>query len=165
MFECVPWFMTLRLEVLHIRIAGGAVFKTWPRLFGEQLQVTAFHLIFVLWVQHRSVEYVIYHLSCTVPLHMPQVPLSSIGCDFFFGEEQAETPLGVIPESDERRAHRSCTQILLSTKSRLLWKPWGMSMYWSMLSSTALVCIVDPTSIVDLICVCWNVTYAEELLP
>ena len=28
-----------------------------------------------------------------------------------------------------------------------------------MLSSTALVCIVD------LICVCWNVTYAEELLP
>ena len=38
-------------------------------------------------------------------------------------------------------------------------------MYWSMLSSTALVCIVDLTSIVDLICVCWNVTYAEELLP
>ena len=39
-----------------------------------------------------------------------------------------------------------------------------MSMYWSMLSSTALVCIVDLTSIVDLICVCWNVTYEEELL-
>ena len=38
-------------------------------------------------------------------------------------------------------------------------------MYWSMLSSTALVCIVDFTSIVELICVCWNVTYAEELLP
>ena len=37
-----------------------------------------------------------------------------------------------------------------------------MSMYWSMLSSTALVCIVDLTSIVDLICVCWNVTYAED---
>ena len=34
-----------------------------------------------------------------------------------------------------------------------------------MLSSTALVCIVDLASIVDLICVCWNVTYAEELLP
>ena len=32
-------------------------------------------------------------------------------------------------------------------------------------SSTALMCIVDLTSIVDLICVCWNVTYAEELLP
>ena len=40
-----------------------------------------------------------------------------------------------------------------------------MSMYWSMLSSTAPVCIVDLTSILDLICVCWNVTYAEELLP
>ena len=40
-----------------------------------------------------------------------------------------------------------------------------MSMYWSMLSSTDLVCIVDFTSIVELICVCWNVTYAEELLP
>ena len=37
-------------------------------------------------------------------------------------------------------------------------------MYWSMLSSTALLCIVDLTSIVDLICVCWNVSYAEELL-
>ena len=33
-----------------------------------------------------------------------------------------------------------------------------------MLSSTALVCIVDLISIVDKICVCWNVTYAEELL-
>ena len=32
-----------------------------------------------------------------------------------------------------------------------------------MLSSTALVCIVYLTSIVDLICVCWNVTYAEEI--
>ena len=32
-------------------------------------------------------------------------------------------------------------------------------------SSTALVCIVDLTSIVDLICVCRNVTYAEGLLP
>ena len=42
---------------------------------------------------------------------------------------------------------------------------WCMSMYWSMLSSTALVCIVDLTGIVDLICVGWNVTYAEELLP
>ena len=42
---------------------------------------------------------------------------------------------------------------------------WWMSMYWSMLSSTALVCIVDLTSIVDLMCVGWNVTYAEELLP
>ena len=31
----------------------------------------------------------------------------------------------------------------------------------SMLSSTALVCIVDLTSIVGLIRVCWNVTYAE----
>ena len=41
---------------------------------------------------------------------------------------------------------------------------WWMSMYWSMLSSTALVCIVDLTSIVDLMCVCWDVTYAEELL-
>ena len=40
-----------------------------------------------------------------------------------------------------------------------------MFMYWSMLSRTALVCIVDLTRIVDLICVCWNVTYAEELLP
>ena len=40
-----------------------------------------------------------------------------------------------------------------------------MSMYWSMLSSTALVGIVDLISIVDLICVCWNATYAEELLP
>ena len=29
-------------------------------------------------------------------------------------------------------------------------------------SSTALVHIVDLTSIVDLICVCWNVTYAED---
>ena len=38
-------------------------------------------------------------------------------------------------------------------------------MYWSMLSSTALVCIVDLTSIVDLIYVRWNVTYAEQLLP
>ena len=34
-----------------------------------------------------------------------------------------------------------------------------------MLSSTALVCIVDLTSIVDLICVCWNLTYTVELLP
>ena len=34
-----------------------------------------------------------------------------------------------------------------------------------MLSSTALVCIVNLTSIVHLVCVCWNVTYAEELLP
>ena len=71
--------MTLRLEVMHVRIAGGAVFKTWPRFFGEQLQVTAFHLVFVLWVQHRSAEYVIYHLSCTVPLHMPQVQYMSYG--------------------------------------------------------------------------------------
>ena len=31
--------------------------------------------------------------------------------------------------------------------------------------ATALVCIVDLTSIVDLIYVCWNVTYAEELMP
>ena len=38
-------------------------------------------------------------------------------------------------------------------------------MSWSMLISTALVCIVDLTSIVDFICVCWNVTHAEELLP
>ena len=38
-------------------------------------------------------------------------------------------------------------------------------MYRSMFSSTALVCVVDLTSIVDLICACWNVTYAEELLP
>ena len=53
----------------------------------------------------------------------------------------------------------------LVTGDRVLWKIWCMSMYWSMLSSTALVCIVDLTSIVDLICVCWNVTYAEELLP
>ena len=30
---------------------------------------------------------------------------------------------------------------------------------------TALVCIVDLESIVDLIGICWNVTYAEELLP
>ena len=42
---------------------------------------------------------------------------------------------------------------------------WCMSMYWSMLSSTALVCILDLTTVVDLIWVCWNVTYAEELLP
>ena len=34
-----------------------------------------------------------------------------------------------------------------------------------MLNSTALVCIVDLTSIVDLICVRWMVTYAKELLP
>ena len=34
-----------------------------------------------------------------------------------------------------------------------------------MLSSTALVCIVDVTSILDVICACWNVTYVEELLP
>ena len=47
----------------------------------------------------------------------------------------------------------------------VLWKCWCMSMYWSMLSSTALVCIVDLTSIVVLVCVCWNVRYAEELLP
>ena len=44
-------------------------------------------------------------------------------------------------------------------------------MYWSMVRNTALVCIVnftcivDLTNIVDLIYVCWNVTYAEELLP
>ena len=38
-------------------------------------------------------------------------------------------------------------------------------MYWSLLSITAVVCIVHLTSIADLICVCWNVTYAEELLP
>ena len=40
-----------------------------------------------------------------------------------------------------------------------------MSMYWSILNSITLVCIVDLTSIVGLVCVCWNVTYAEELLP
>ena len=34
-----------------------------------------------------------------------------------------------------------------------------------MLSRTALVCIVDLTSIVDLVCVRWNGTYADELLP
>ena len=34
----------------------------------------------------------------------------------------------------------------------VIWKCWCMSMYWSMLSSTALVCIVHLTSIVDLIC-------------
>ena len=34
-----------------------------------------------------------------------------------------------------------------------------------MLSSTALVRIVDLTSIVDLIRARWNVTYVEELLP
>ena len=38
-------------------------------------------------------------------------------------------------------------------------------MYWSMRSSAALVCIVDLTRIVDLICVRFNVTYAEELRP
>ena len=39
--------------------------------------------------------------------------------------------------------------------------------YWSMLSSTALVCIEDLTIniIVDLICFCWSVSYAEELMP
>ena len=31
-----------------------------------------------------------------------------------------------------------------------------------MLSSTALVCIIDNVSIVDLISVCWNVRYAKE---
>ena len=40
-----------------------------------------------------------------------------------------------------------------------------MSMYWSKLSSTALVCIVDLSCIVDLKCACWNIAYAEELLP
>ena len=54
---------------------------------------------------------------------------------------------------------------LHTSKWSLLWKCWCMSMYWSMLSSTALVCIVDLTSIVDLICVCWNLTYTVELLP
>ena len=34
-----------------------------------------------------------------------------------------------------------------------------------MLSSNALLCIVDLTSIVDLIYVCWNVTYVEEFVP
>ena len=38
-------------------------------------------------------------------------------------------------------------------------------MYWLLLRSAALVCIVDLTSIVDLTYACWNVTYAEELLP
>ena len=38
-----------------------------------------------------------------------------------------------------------------------------MSMYWVLLSSTAVVCIVDLTRVVDLICFCRNVTYAEEL--
>ena len=32
-------------------------------------------------------------------------------------------------------------------------------------SVALLLCIVDLTSIVDLMCVGWNVTYAEELLP
>ena len=44
----------------------------------------------------------------------------------------------------------------------VIWKCWCMSMYWSMLSSTALVCIVDLISFVDLVCVRWNVTYAED---
>ena len=43
----------------------------------------------------------------------------------------------------------------------MLWKCWHKSMYESMYSSTALVCIVD---LVDLICVGWHVTYTEELL-
>ena len=47
----------------------------------------------------------------------------------------------------------------------VLWKCWCMSKYWAVLSSTALVCIVNLTIIVDLICVCWNVTHAEELRP
>ena len=34
-----------------------------------------------------------------------------------------------------------------------------------MLRSTALVCILDLMSMVELMCVCWNVTCAEELLP
>ena len=34
-----------------------------------------------------------------------------------------------------------------------------------MLTSTALMCIVDLTSVVDLLCVCWNVMYAEVLMP
>ena len=58
-------------------------------------------------------------------------------------------------------AHKSLQLSLRGSVMEML----VMSMYWSMLSSTALVCIVDLTSIVDLICVCWNVTYVEELLP
>ena len=64
----------------------------------------------------------LYNLSCTVPLHVLHVqymPYSKFDrIRFFFcGEEQVETPVGVIPESDERHAHRSCTQTLLSFKS------------------------------------------------
>ena len=68
------------------------------------------------------------------------------------------------PEFKRQRAHLA-SLLLASPVPALLWKCWWMSMYWSMLSSTALVCIVDLTSIVDPICVCWNATYAEELLP
>ena len=57
-----------------------------------------------------------YPYMCCTYSTCPTV--SSIGYDFFFcGEEQVETPVGVIPESDERHAHRSCTQTLLSFKS------------------------------------------------
>ena len=57
----------------------------------------------------------------------------------------------------------AAARLLTLLACRLLWKCWCMSMYWSMLSSAGLVCIVYLTSIVDLICVCWNVTYAEEI--
>ena len=50
----------------------------------------------------------------------------------------------------------------LATAVRLLLcKCWHMSMHWSIYSSTAHVCIVD---LVDLLCVGWHVTYAEESL-
>ena len=62
------------------------------------------------------------------------------------------------PTTDHKKGQKKSPRVLF-------WKWWCLSIYWSMLSSTALVCIVDLTSIVDLICVCWDVTYAEELLP
>ena len=58
-----------------------------------------------------------------------------------------------------------CLANMMAKGKTMLWKCWCMSMYWSMLSSTALVCIVDLTTIIDVICVCWNVTYVGELLP
>ena len=94
-----------------------------------------------MWCTYEYMQHV-YPGTCD---HRSGNPLFALRCPFF-----------------EAKGTLSFASSFFTT---VLWKCWCMYMYWSIRSSTALVCIVDLTSIVDLICVCWNVTYAEELLP